>query len=134
MNKTKSKTKSKTIKKRTITIQLKTKFIHNILSSWKKYTSGNVTKDSTTIYKYDYYLSFSKIEDQFNHIHLILHNFHYDNNNHNNIIYVMKKFDKEKQQIIHSKQIKINILSNPDKVVINMIKNYDKFINGFLHT
>ncbi len=133
MNKTKSKTKSKTIKKRSITIQLKNKFIHNILSSWKKHTNGNIKKDSNKMYKYDYYLSFSKIHDSFNHIHLILHNFHYDNN-HNNIIYVIKKFDKEKQQIINSKEIKINIFSNPDKVVVNMIKNYDKFINGFLHT
>jgi hypothetical protein len=39
----------------------------------------------------------------------------------------MKKIDKEKQQIIHSKAVKINILSNPDKVVINMIKNFNKF-------
>jgi hypothetical protein len=133
--KTKKRTITRTIKKRLITTHLKKKFIDNILSNWKKYTRGNVKKDTTTIYKNDYYLSFSKISDYFNHIHLVLHNncTCYDNND-NNIIYVMKKFDKEKQQIIHSNEVKINIFSNPDKVVLNMIKNYDKFINGLIHT
>jgi hypothetical protein len=87
-----------------------------------------VKKDSNKMYKNDYYLSFSRTCDYYNHIHLVLHDYNCDDN-HNNIVYIMKKFDKEKKQIIHSKKVKINIFSNPDKVVLNMIKNYDKFIN-----
>jgi hypothetical protein len=117
--------KNKTLK---ITLNKKNKFIKDLLKEWKKQTNGTNTLDkSEEHYIGDYYLTIQKNDSYNNHIHLILRNFNKNHNSYNNIIYVMKKIDKEKQQIIHSKAVKINILSNPDKVVINMIKNFNKF-------
>jgi hypothetical protein len=39
----------------------------------------------------------------------------------------MKKYDSKKSKIVHSKTIKISIHSEPEKIVNNMIKNYEKF-------
>jgi len=130
MTKTKKNTikKNRTYKKNKITIKRKTKFIHEILKQWKKQTKGAIEKDKTTIYEYDYYLSFDKIPNRNNHIHLALKDFHYNDNIHNNLIYIMKKYDINKSKIVHSQPIRINIFSEPAKIVNNMIIRYNKFI------
>ena len=37
--------------------------------------------------------------------------------------------DTKDNKIVHSPRFKINVLSNPKKVVHNMIKHYKEFIN-----
>jgi hypothetical protein len=115
--------KNKTYK---ITFIKKQQFIKSILKEWSK--NGHYERDKTTIYQDDYYLSLNKKDDFYNHIHLILKHFPTNHNSHNNIIYVMKKMDtKNKNVIVHSKEIKISIFSDPKKVVRNMIQQYNKF-------
>lgn len=118
--------KNKTLK---ITKDIKEKFIKQILKEWKKQTNGRIKMDKTSEFKYDYYLLFTNYDDYNNHIHLLLKKFHYDNNTNNNILYIMKKYDKLTSNIIHSNAFKINIFSNPSKIVYNMIQKYNKFIN-----
>ena len=72
-----------------------------------------------TIYKGDYYLSLNKNVDFYNHIHLILKNF-------NDIKYVMKKMGKD-NKVVHSQQVKIDVLSEPKKIVRTMILRYKEF-------
>jgi hypothetical protein len=117
--------KSKT-KKHNITKKRKQKFIHDIIANWKK-IGGGVTRDTTTIYKYDYYLTIGKSPDYNNHIHLVLKHFQYDHNKYDNLVYVMKKCRKNK--IIHSKSKKISIFSDPKIIVKHMFHNYKNFIN-----
>ena len=106
----------------------KRKLVGDIIKEWKK-TGGEVFRDSTTIYEYDYYLTLHKKSDYYNHIHLGLKHFHYNHNNHNNIIYLMKKIknDKSTNIIIHSKPIHISIFSDPKIIVKHMRNNYNKF-------
>ena len=119
--------KNKTLK---ITNSKKTNFIHEIVKEWVIQTKGRVVMDKKTEYKYDYYLLFSNYDDYNNHIHLLLNNYHDDHNNYNNIKYMLKKYDIKTKTIIHSKKYKINIFSDPVKIVYNMIENYNKFINN----
>ena len=116
-------------KKLKITKDIKEKFINQILKEWKKQTNGRIKMDKNLEFKHDYYLLFTNYDDYNNHIHLLLKNFHYNNNTNNNILYVMKKYDKLTSNIIHSSGFKIDIFSNPSKIVYNMIQNYNKFIN-----
>jgi len=118
--------KNKTLK---ITRVNKKQFINQILKEWKKQTTGMIIMDTKRHYKYDYYLLFSNYNDYNNHIHLLLNNFHYNHNINNNILYMMKKYDKSTSKIVHSNKFKINIFSNPSKIVYNIIQNYNKFIN-----
>ena len=111
--------KNKTLK---ITKDNNKKIIKQILKEWKKQTNGRVVMDTKTEYKYDYYLLFSNYDDYDNHIHLLL-------NNTNNIFYMMKKYNKNTLRILHSNKFKINICSDPAKIVYNMIQNYNEFIN-----
>jgi hypothetical protein len=97
----------------------KSEFKEAILKEWKIQTRGCYEKDKTTIYKGDYYLSFNTKCDYNNHIHLILKNT-------SNIIYVLKKMDKN-NNIIHSSEFKISLLSDPKKIVRSMISNYKDF-------
>jgi hypothetical protein len=124
------KSANKTKKNNKIIFTKKKQFIQDILKEWKKQTYGHYERDKMTIYEDDYYLSFKKKDDYYNHIHLILKNFKNNHNSNNNIIYVMKKMDtKNKNGSVHSKVIKISIFSNPEKVVSNMIKKYEEFYN-----
>jgi len=125
--KNKKNIKNKT-RKNSITFSKKREFIKEILKEWKKQTNGNFQRDKITQYKDDFYLSFNRNGDFFNHIHLILKNFRNDKNIHNNFLYVLKKMDKD-NKIVHSSRFKINVLSNPKKVVHNMIDHYKEFIN-----
>jgi|688.fasta_scaffold886302_1 hypothetical protein len=118
--------KNKTLK---ITKSSKAKFINQILKEWKKQTNGTVVMDTQTQFKYDYYLLFSNYDDYDNHIHLLLKNFKCDHNTNNNIIYMMKKYDTTTSKIVHSNKHQISILSDPAKIVYNMIQNYNNFIN-----
>jgi hypothetical protein len=121
--------KNKTIRKKNYKLSSckKREFIKAILKEWKNQTSGCYEKDKMTIYEGDYYLSFNKKCDFYNHIHLVLKNFSNDKNIHNNFLYVMKKMDKKDNKIVHSPEIKINVLSDPKIVVRNMIINYKNF-------
>ena len=118
--------KNKTLK---ITKDNKKKFIKQLLKEWKKQTNGSFVMDTETEYKYDYYLLFSNYDDYNNHIHLILNKLHYNDNINNNIFYMMKKYNKNTSRILHSNKFKINIFSEPAKIVYNMIQNYNEFIN-----
>jgi len=109
-----------------ITSVKKIEFIKEVLKEWKNQTGGCYEKDKISQYKDDYYLSLNKTCDFYNHIHLILKNFSNDKNIHNNFIYVMKKMDKDKK-VLHSPEIKINVLSDPKIIVRHMIKNYKEF-------
>lgn len=108
--------KNKTKRKQKIK---KCEFIKAILKEWKKQTGVYYEKDQMTIYEGDYYLSLNKNVDFYNHIHLILKNF-------NDIKYVMKKMGKD-NKVVHSQQVKIDVLSEPKKIVRHMIKNYKEF-------
>ena len=114
-------------RKNNITFSKKKLFIEEILKEWKKQINGHYKRDKISIYKDDYYLSFDKKDNFYNHIHLILKDFTNNHNNHNNIIYVMKKMDKKINAIVHSKVIKISIFSDPEKIVRNMIRRYNEF-------
>jgi len=120
-NKTRT-NKTKTNKTRTnknkVTSLKKREFIKAILKEWKL-MEGCYEKDTLTIYKGDYYLSLNKNVDFYNHIHVILKNL-------NDIKYVMKKIDKD-NNIVHSQEIKIDLSSDPKKIVRSMIKNYKEF-------
>jgi hypothetical protein len=123
--------KNKTLKNKTLKnkiIYKKTKFIQNILNEWKKQTSGFIEKDKEGRYKNDYYLDLNNAPNYNNHIHLILHNFS-TNHNTRDILCMMKKFNIPDEKVIHSKPYKVNINSDPKKVVRNMIQKYDQFIN-----
>jgi len=110
-------------------------FVQKIIKEWKKQTNGFSKMDSTTQYKYDYYLFLNNSQDYTNnHIHLILKNkhknhiFHGIHSTNNSIIYVMKKYDdKDKSKIIHSKAKRVRIFSDPAKIVKEMIEEYNKF-------
>lgn len=116
------KPKNKTLK---VPFTKKQQFIKAILKEWSK--KGYYERDNMTIYQDDYYLSFKKKEAFYNHIHLILKNFSTKHNNRNNIIYVMKKIDPKTGDIVHSKEIKLNIFSDPKKVVNIIIRRYKEF-------
>jgi len=120
-------TKNKTIKNKRVTSLKKRDFIKEILKEWKKQTDGHCERDKISQYEDDYYLSFSKTGDFYNHIHLVLKNFIKDKNIHNNFLYVFKKMDKKENKVIHSPEIKISVFSNPKIVVRNMIKRYKEF-------
>lgn len=94
----------------------------------EKYTNGNIKRD-TILYKDDFYLSFDKTNDYNCHIHLILKNFYTNHNTSNNILYIMKKQYASVDKYVHSKVVSINVFSDPEIVVINMIKRYNKFIS-----
>jgi hypothetical protein len=129
---TKTKTKRHVMKKNNktrkhVTFVRKNHFIQEILKEWVKQTHGHYKRDISSPYEDDYYLSFTKYHDYFNHIHVVLKKFKQNHNLHNNILYVMKKYDLKKEKVDHSKEIKINIFSDPAKIVHNMIKNYADF-------
>ena len=127
-NKNNKKTiKNKTRRKKSITFSKKREFIKEILKEWKKQTNGYFQRDKITQYTDDFYLSFNKNGYFYNHIHLILKNFKNDKNIHNNFLYVLKKMDTKDNKIVHSPRFKINVLSDPKKVVYNMIKNFKDF-------
>jgi hypothetical protein len=112
-NKTKTK-KNKKIKK---------PFLQEILQEWKKQTGGIYEKDKMTKnYQGDYYLSFQKTSDFYNHVHLVLKHFP---TNHT-ILYVFKKMDTQ-GEVKHSKEFNIRILRDPKKVVRIMIQQYKEF-------
>ena len=108
-------------------------FVQKIIKEWKKQINGCVKIDSTTEYKYDYYLLLDNFHDRNNHIHLILKNKHKNHifygvhSTNNSIIYVMKKYDVKKSKIIHSKAKRVRIFSDPAKIVKEMIEEYNKF-------
>jgi len=124
---------NKTLK---ITKSKKQLFVQKIIKEWKKQINGCVKIDSTTEYKYDYYLLLDNFHDRNNHIHLILKNKHKNHifyglhSTNNSIIYVMKKYDVKKSKIIHSEPKTVSILSNPVKIVNEMIQEYNKFIHS----
>jgi hypothetical protein len=120
----KYKNKNNKTKKYPISFLQKKKFVNNIIKEWVKQTNGSYAIDKTTKYKNDYYLSFGKKGDYYNHIHIVLNPHHI---NDNNLLYVMKKYNIKTKNIEHS-NIKISILSDPSKAVRNMIQYYAKFI------
>jgi hypothetical protein len=128
MEKTKKNIKyKKNTTRKKITFDKKKKFIEEILKEWKKQTRGYYNVDKISIYLNDYYLYFEKKSSFYNHIHLVLKHFKNNHNLSNNILYVLKKYDTKKNKVIHSKEIKISIYSNPVLVVRNMIKRYVNF-------
>jgi hypothetical protein len=128
MEKTKNIKKiKKNVTRKKITIYKKKKFIEEILKEWKKQTGGSYNVDKISEYLNDYYLYFEKKSSFYNHIHLVLNDFTENHNLNNNILYVLKKYDLEKNEVVHSKRIKISIFSNPVIVVHNMIKRYVSF-------
>jgi hypothetical protein len=109
--------------------EMKYKFINNLLSEWKKQTGdANIRRDKGKVYKNDYYLSFVKNNDSYNHIHLILDNCNKNQNIDDNIKYVIKKNNNNK--ILHSEEIYISIFSEPKIIVENMIKQYENFTDN----
>jgi len=111
-------------------------FVEKIIKEWKNQINGCVKLDSTTEYKYDYYLLLNNFHDRNNHIHLILKNKHKNHifyglhSTNNSIIYLMKKYDIDKSKIIHSKPRRVSIFSDPTKIVYEIIQEYNKFIHS----
>ena len=113
--------------------EMKYKFISDLLSEWKKQTNNaNIRRDKGKVYKNDYYLSFVKNNDSYNHIHLILDNCNknqnIDRNIDHNIKYVIKK--NYNNNILHSEELFISIFSEPKIIVENMIKQYENFTDN----
>jgi hypothetical protein len=124
--KTKRRYKSKTLKKYNITYKIKETFINQLLYNWKKYTNGNISIDKNKDFKHDFYFSFTNKDDYNNHIHLETKHFYENQNLYNNIAYKMKRLDFKKG-IVHSNTFKINVFSDPEIVVKNMIEKYAEF-------
>ena len=121
------KTKRKSIISKNKTLKNNKKYINQILSEWKKQTNGNVHKDTTTIYKGDYYLSLSKHHEYNTHVHLITHNFYKDDDT--KILLPMKfGYLLKKYKNIHSKPNIINKKINPKETVSIMIKKFNTFL------
>ena len=121
--------KKKTKNRHSISYNTKHNFVKKLIQEWKKQTRGGcVEKDQTTIYINDYYLSLTKKCDYYNHIHLILHNFDKTHDNHNNIIYLLKK--RLSNRVIHSNVFRISIFSVPAIIVKHMIKHYYDFVHN----
>lgn len=134
-----TKTKCNKVKNnKTLKIQKnkKTIFAQKLIKEWKEQTNGCVKIDDTTTYKYDYYLLFSNFDDYDNHIHIMLKSKDYNRNlfrfhsTNNYIVYLMKKYDVNNSKIIHSKPRRISIHSDPVKIVLEIIEEYDRFINS----
>lgn len=123
----KNRTKKNTTKKNATSIfHQKKNFVNGILQEWKKQThDGCIEKDAKNKYVNDYYLSFGKDCDFYNHIHLMLYDYETNHNTKNNIKYLLKKNVYSKT--VHSKLFKINIFSNPKIVVKHMIQHYSDF-------
>jgi len=109
--------------------EMKYKFINDLLSEWKKQTGdANIRRDKGKVYKNDYYLSFVKNNDSYNHIHLILNNCNKNQNIDDNIKYVIKK--KYNNNILHSEEMFISIFSEPKIIVENVIKQFENFTDN----
>lgn len=112
-----------------ITDEYKQIFINNLLTEWKNQTNdANIKRDARHKYEGDYYLSFSKKKDDYNHIHLILQKFNKNHNAYDNIKYIIKKNNNNK--IIYSQVIDVSIFSDPKIIVENMIKHYENFTDN----
>jgi hypothetical protein len=111
--------------KRKLDYKTKKKFIHRVLSEWKKQTNGGYIKlDTYSQYAHDYYLSLDKYPNNNIHVHFGLHHFRENHNTKNNIEYLFKKYNK------HSNAVCIDILKDdPKKVVAGMIKKFQKFLD-----
>jgi hypothetical protein len=120
--------KKKTCKK--TFLHKKQKFVKELLNEWKKQTHGCIEKDKRDNYVNDYYLSFNKICDVNNHIHLVLKDFKNTCNYHNNIIYLFKKYDQNTSRIIHSHTTHISMFNEPKIVVDNMVHLFLQFLNS----
>ena len=96
----------------------KQKLISEILEEWKKIPNGGaVDKDTTTIYKGDYYLSISNVENRQSHIHIMT------NHRENDLCYLVKKNN------LHSKLYFIDKNKTSRELVSEFLQNYNKF-NG----
>ena len=109
--------------------------IHVLLSkifkmSLKIQTKGYVNIDKEGRYINDYYLNFNNRNPIYYHIHLALHNFIKTRSFYNNFVYILKKYDNYKKEIVHSKEFKINCFSDPKKIVQEMIYEYNEFIKS----
>jgi hypothetical protein len=111
-------------------------FVEKLIKEWKKQINGCVKLDSTTEYKYDYYLLLNNYDDYSNHIHIMLKKKYHNHivrglhSTDNSIIYLMKKYDIDKSKIVHSKPRRVSIFSDPTKIVYEIIQEYNKFIHS----
>lgn len=94
----------------------KQKCIDNILYAWKnRVYKGNITFDGHEKFKNDYYLSFQGNHNFFTHIHFIT-----DQPSLCYLCYLVKVNNK------HSEIYMIDIDEDPDKVINEMLENYQK--------
>ena len=127
-HKIKRKQTTKTVKN--IKINKKERLIKNIIKEWKHQTNGKAGRDTEGHYINDYYLYFRRKNSFYYHIHLVLHNFVKTHSFYDNFLYILKKYDTYKNQIVHSKKFKIGISSDPKEVVKDMISEYKEFIKS----
>jgi hypothetical protein len=102
--------------------------ITKILQYWREKTGGCIKKDKNNLYEGDYYLNFSEIKDDKNHVHLITHNFTYPSFElipTTTIGYVIKKDTK------HLYPMKIDETDSPDKICLDMINLYKNFDTNY---
>jgi hypothetical protein len=102
--------------------------VQNILREWKAQTNGkgNITRDGGGIYKCDYYLSLTNVDNHDTHVHLIIRNFYKNSRTQpgapfvrktNNILgYCIKKRGS------HSLSVRINNKQSPKFIVSTMLK------------
>jgi len=105
--------------------------IKQILHHWKEKIGGYIKRDKRGLYKNDYFLNFSKTEDNERHVHLATNNFYsnfedlkYQSFNlipTATIGYVVKKDEK------HLEPVKIDENDSPEKICLDMIKLYENF-------
>lgn len=102
--------------------------VQNILREWKAQTNGKgrIARDDGTIYKCDYYLSLTNVDNHDTHVHLIIRNFYKNSRAQsgsrfarkpNNILgYCIKKRGS------HSPPVTIHGKQSPKFIVSTMLK------------
>jgi hypothetical protein len=75
---TNARNKTQTLKMKCPSKYKHSTLVQNILQEWKAQTNGkgHIARDNTTIYKCDYYLSLTNVDNHDTHAHLIIRNFY----------------------------------------------------------
>lgn len=73
--------RNKTLKMKCPSKYKHSQLVQNILQEWKAQTNGkgHIARDNSTIYKCDYYLSLTNVDNHNTHAHLIIRNFYKNN-------------------------------------------------------
>ncbi len=122
-----SRNKTQTLKMKCPSKYKHSPLVQNILQEWKAQTNGkgHIARDNTTIYKCDYYLSLTNVDNHDTHSHLIIRNFYKNNRTQRGTPFVRKSNNilgyciKKKGH--HSAPVRINGKQSPKFIVSTML-------------